>query len=307
MADLIDVENALVALAVQVLYPNGTAQQNSTAGMPVKVYPGWPQANQLDQDLKVGICHVTVFPTAIERNVTRYPKEWQPLEQHPETITMTVSGRTITVAGSIPSPFYAQNVAVLANNLVFVYATQQGDTMTGIASALANQIAQAIPGATSSGAVITLPATANLQEARVGAAGTAVREIRRTERVFMITAWCDTPSHRDALCAALDGNFALTERLFMPDQMAARMIYRNSPVFDANQKSLLYRRDLNYSVEFATTQTSDQAQTSSSGSQGGISESEKIGITTPIVAVPITVAVQPQGATAPIATFTINS
>lgn len=285
MADLIDVQNALVALAAQVMYPNGTGQP-SAAGVPVKIYAGWPQANQLDADLATGTCHLTVFPTQIERNTTRYPKEWQQLDVHPTTLTLTISGQTITVAGTIPSPFYPQNVAALVNDLGFVYATQASDTLTSIATALAAMIAVGVPGTTSSGAVITLPVGAKIEAARVGSTGTSIREIRRQQRVFMLSAWCDTPAHRDAVCRAIDTALADTLRLIMPDQMAARIIYQNSPIWDSNQKTLLYRRDLNYMVEFATTQTRTDAQ---------------------ITDITVDVAIQPDGATAPIATFTLNS
>jgi len=284
MADLIDVQNALVALAAQVMYPNGTSQP-SAAGMPVKIYAGWPQANQLDADLVAGTCHLTVFPTQIERNTTRYSKDWQPLDVHPATLTLTVSGQTITVGGAIPAPFYPQNVAATVNNLSFAYATQSTDTLTSIATALAALIAVGVPGTTSNGAVITLPTGAKISAARVGSTGTSIRELRRQERVFMLSAWCNTPDHRDAVCRALDAALADTLRLIMPDQMAARIIYRNSPVWDANQKTLLYRRDMNYSVEFATTQTRTDSQ---------------------ITDIQVNVANQPDGATAPISNITIN-
>ena len=45
----------------------------------------------------------------------------------------------------------------------------------------------------------------------------------------------------------------------MPDGFGARLIYKNSMVIDALQKANLYRRDLNYHVEYATTVSKQRA------------------------------------------------
>jgi len=47
--------------------------------------------------------------------------------------------------------------------------------------------------------------------------------------------------------------------LEMPDGFGARLIYKNSMVIDAQQKANLYRRDLNYTVEYATTVSKQRA------------------------------------------------
>lgn len=284
MADVIDVQNALVALAAQFLYPNGTAQA-CAAGVPVRIYAGWPQANSLDSDLAAGIAHVSIYPTRIERNTTRYPKDWQTLAINAATLTLTAAGLQITVGGAMPAQFFAQNVMAMVNGQPYVYATQAGDTLTSIATGLATAIAAGVPGTSSAGAVITLPAGALIDAVRVGATGTSIREIRRQERVFQIIIWADTPAHRDAIAAVIDPALADMPRITLADQSAARLIYRDSPIMDGLQKEKLYRRDLHYMVEFATTQTATDAQVT----QIGIAE-----------------AVQPDGATAPVSTVTIN-
>lgn len=165
MADITDVGAALVALAALAVYPNGITQP-SVSGTGIRVYQGWPNPQQLDADIRVGICHVSVYPTMTETNKTRYPKDWQ----------------------------------------------QQG-------------------------------------------AGMMVREIRRQDRVFQITVWAATPALRDVVAAAVDVTLTGTEFLTMPDGFGARIIYRNSHISDDLQKDKLYRRDFQYSVEYATTQT----------------------------------------------------
>lgn len=260
MADLSDVENALVTLAAQTLYPNGTGQA-SLPGMPIKVFPGWPIPQQLDADLAAGKCQVSVFTRQEQRNTTRYTKDWQPLSTNAPTLTLTIVGQTVTVGGSVPVSGNPQNVMVMANGKPYVYAIQQGvDTLNSIATALATLIAAGIAGTTNTGAVITLPNTARINAVRVGATGTSIREIRRQEQLFQVSVWADTPAHRDAIVAPLDAALAATQFITLADQSAARLIYKSTMVFDQYQKEKLYRRDLFYTVEYATTQVETDTQ-----------------------------------------------
>ncbi|MFD2271408.1 hypothetical protein ACFS07_10410 [Undibacterium arcticum] len=151
-------------------------------------------------------------------------------------------------------------MTVLANRQPYIYAVQVADTLTSIATALATLIVAGIPGAGSAGAVITLPATARINAVRVGVTGTSIREIRRQERLFQISVWADTPAHRDAIAPAIDVVLAITQFMTLVDQSTARMTYKSSPVSDEFQKDKLYRRDLFYTVEYATTQIETDTQ-----------------------------------------------
>lgn len=257
MADLTDVSNALVALVAQVLYPNGTAQPSIT-GVPTLVYAGWPTASQLDADLAglpggTGRMHVTVFPTSTEKNVTRYFPDWQPKTQNAATLALSVAGQAITISGTVSTP---QNVAVLVDGSAYTYAVQAGDTLTSIATALA----ALIPGATNAGAVITVPDGHPIRAARAGGSGTLQRETKRQMRVMQMTVWADTPDNRSATAAAIDSALSGIERIALPDGTLARMIYKAAHENDALQKAALFRRDLLYSVEYATTQVTDATE-----------------------------------------------
>ncbi|HCA27556.1 MAG TPA: hypothetical protein DEP05_07970, partial [Betaproteobacteria bacterium] len=222
MADLSDVQNALVAVAAQALYPAGTAQP-SAAGAPCRIYAGWPVPASLDADLAAGVTHVTVFPRDEERNTTRFPADWQTLSTTPPALTLTVGGQTVTVGGAVAVP---QNAVVLANGQPYVYALQGGDTLSSVATALAALIAVDIPGTVSSGAVVTLPTDAHGLAARVGVHGVSIREIRRQVRHFQFTVWSDTPFHRDAVAQPVDVALAAIKFLTLADGMAARLIYQ---------------------------------------------------------------------------------
>ena len=253
MADIIDVQNELVAVSAQALYPLGTAQPSAAAGVPVRIYPGWPISGALDEDLGAGTCHVSVFPLQLERNTSRFPKDWIDQAVSPTTLTLTVSGLTVTVGGAVSTP---QNVMLSVGGQDYAYAVQATDTLTSIATALATLV----PGASNSGPIITLASSSNMKAARVGAGGTVIRELRRQERVIKMTVWADSPAHRDAIAQIVDSAMAAIQFITLPDGFAARVIYRGSPVWDNQQKANLYRRDLDYMVEYATTQTAAATQ-----------------------------------------------
>ena len=257
MADLTDVQTALASVIAATIYPNGTAQP-SVIGAPVAVYPGWPIPVVLDADLAAlssggGHVHISVFPTAIERKTTRFSNAPQQLTAPVQTLALAINSQQVTVSGTVSTP---QNVMVMVNKLPYVYAVQANDTLTTIATALATMI----PGATNSGSVITLPAASVIQAARVGATASLIAEVRRQEHVIKISVWADTPARRDAAIQAIDPVLAGIEFLTMPDGFGARLIYRSTYVEDGVQKAGVYRRDLDYSVEYATTVVTNAVQ-----------------------------------------------
>jgi hypothetical protein len=258
VADASDVSAALVTLISALLYPSGTT---SAAGPNVRVYPGWPVPEQIDLDLanKVGltpapICHVSVWPLPTERNTTRYLPSYRDVTLNTATLSLFAAGQTVTVGGTIPPASSPHNLAVFVNGTPYVYRALTTDTLQSIAAALA----ALIPGGTSAGQVITVPG--ELGAVRVGISGTAVRLVRNQERAFQITIWADSPAHRDAIVQVIDPVLAATPFLSFPDGSAGRLIYRGSPITDMQQKMAIYRRDLMYSVDYSTTQTSATTQ-----------------------------------------------
>ena len=259
MSDVIDVQNALVNLVSSLVYPNGIGQAPA-GGVPCIIYAGWPTASRLDADLIAGKAHITVFPRTEERNTTRYPSDWSQQSINTPTLTLTISGQTITVGGTIPTLANPHVLMVMVNGTPYVYAVQVNDTLATIATALSNLINASIAGTTSNGVVITVPNAGRINAARVGITGTAVREVRRQERSFQITVWTDTPAHRDTISNVIDSALATIRFMSMPDGYNARLLYKSSPITDNMQKEKLYRRDFFYQVEFATTQTEVETQ-----------------------------------------------
>lgn len=274
MADISDVNDALVARIAQALYPQGTGAP-SVVGVPVLVHAGWPTANDLDTDLNAlarghstGRLRVSVFPTASERVTTRYARDWRLSAPPVPTLTAAINGQTIngqaingqaingqqiTLGGAVTSP---QNVMAMVEGRPYVYAVRPGDTLASVATGLA----ALIPGAVSAGAVISVPEGLALTAARIGACGTSVQVLRSQERVMQITVWADCEQRRSAVAGVVDLALAQTDFLALPDGTAARLVYRGSPIDDMAQKALLYRRDLLYSVDYATTVSETETQ-----------------------------------------------
>ena len=163
----------------------------------------------------------------------------------------------INVQGKPMGPL---NIALRINAKFYVCPVQSTDTSATIAAALAALVVVDIVGTRASGSLLIIGPTGRLQAARVGGFGTTAREIKRQERVVQVIVWANSPDVRDALAAALD--VAISERQFMemPDTFGARVIYKNTMLIDGLQKDALYRRDLNYTVEYATTVSKQRAQ-----------------------------------------------
>ncbi|MFZ0270992.1 MAG: hypothetical protein WAL34_03995 [Acidobacteriaceae bacterium] len=218
----------------------------------MKLFRGWPIPANLDTDMAAGTVDVSIFPTRVETNATRYGKGYQALPLPAPTLTLTASGDRLTVGGTVEVP---QNVAALvktaAGTFGCSYGVQANNTLASIATGLAALINADTP-ATSSGPVITIPA-AILLTPRIGVVGTAVQELKRQRRNVMVSIWCPTPDLRDNAAKLLDPALAQNEFLTMPDGTACRLIYVGSPVTDSVQKENIYRRDLIYSAEYGTT------------------------------------------------------
>ena len=250
MADLADVEAALVSLVEQAVYPQGTGLP-SVANAKCQIYRGWPISQNLDKDLAAGVINISVYPYDVEQKTTRYPQDYQTLSIPTPTLTLTVSSNTITVGGAPTSPL---NLAVKINGTGYLYTVQPGDTTTSIATALA-----ALTGGSNVGPVITI-AGAYAISAVVGSVGTAIREIKRQKRNFMISFWCPSPQTRDAVVPPVDVALSKLEFITLPDGSAARIVYVKTTVSDRTEKQGLFRRDLWYSVEYATTDSMPAAQ-----------------------------------------------
>jgi hypothetical protein len=252
MADLSEVESALVAAISQALYPNGIGQPSAIAAL-CKVFRGWPTTAELMADLKAGTVIVSVFPLPVEQNVSRFQRRWRDLPLPTAALTVAVLGNSVTLGGTPSSPL---NVAVIVNKVGFVYTVQPGDTLDMIATGLAALIGAP---ATSNGPVLTVSGATSLV-ARIGVVSGVIRETKRQKRRVQMTIFAPSPDLRDAASKIIDPALSAIDFLSFPDGSAGRLIYALSNVDDGDQKENLWRRTLVYSVEYPTTQTAPTYQ-----------------------------------------------
>lgn len=246
MASQADVEQALAVLATNTLYPSGPSA-TSVIGATVRLYRGWPNAAALEADFAAGQVTVTVFPVPGSTLVTtRYPVAATATPATP-ALTASVIGTTATFRGIASA---GQLAGMLVEGRSYVHRTAAGDTPPLVAAILAAAVSADRP-ALASGASVITPGTVPV--ARTAADATATSEVRRQVQSFRVTAWCPTPDLRDATCAVLDPAFAATPFLTLADGSAARLTFANTTTFDQREDAALYRRDLLYTVEYATT------------------------------------------------------
>ena len=248
MADQSDVETVLVGAVGAALYPQGTAAP-SILGRVVRVYRGWPISAALDRDLAAGHVNVTVFPeAATQRNTTRWPDIYIPGEAVTPRLTMTVAGETASIGGTAD---IGQVAGLLVDDLAVVHRTAAGDTPESVAAVLGDYILTRRP-ALVSGATILVPGAGRLI-GRVVADQPALRETRRQRQNFRVSVWCPDPETRDAAGSAVDAALSVRSFIGLADGSSGRVRFVSSQVFDQSQNAALYRRDLVYAVEYATT------------------------------------------------------
>ena len=246
MADLTDVQSALVAEIAQALYPNGTAQSSAVSAA-CKVYPGWPVSASLDTDMAAGAVNISVFGTQMARAVTQMPAVWQTVGITATQLLATVAGLTITLSGTITTP---QAVTVLQGSQAWSYAVQATDSLPSICTGLA----ALIPGATSNGSTLTL-ASGPAPVVRFAQPATVLQEVGRQKQIFQVSVWAPNPALRAAVASLIDPQIRVNYRLTMPDGSAAEVRFVGSADDDSLDKRVTFVRHLRYEVEFATTQT----------------------------------------------------
>jgi hypothetical protein len=232
----------------------------STTGSVVRVYPGFPLASQIEADLANGVSHVGVFPEhGMTRDTTRYPTVWQQLSVKAPTVTATVSGLTVTFGGTAAAG-HVVGVQYGSGNLLTGKAYRYTSSSTGTTAAAA--IAAQIAGATSSGAVLTLPTGTKNITALVVSDQAASMEVRRQEQGFRVTTYSPTPAARDTLAGLIDRSLAgLLDTNGNPTRFftvadgssVGPLKYRRSDTIDTAETVHCYRRDLVYVVEYGTT------------------------------------------------------
>ena len=243
MADQSDVENALVSAVAAALAAGGTLAN--------RVYRGWPTIAALNEDLGLGIVNVSIFPADGPRDTTRYPTIWRVTTAITPTMSVVVAGSTITFGGI---PAAGQMAGIAVDGTTFVYLVQAGDTTALVAASLAAKLIAGGWIVQIAAATLTVPAAFRLV-ARVEQAQSAFRETRRQMQTFRVSCWCPGPTQRDLAATMIDAAMADTAFLTLVDGTSARITASGGATIDQGENAALYRRDLLYAADYATTVT----------------------------------------------------
>lgn len=248
MCDLQDVVDTFIGVINGIIYPNGT-NNPSISGVTTQIFGGWPDAAQLDANMKAGITSVNVYPRNEERNTTRYAKVWQPVALNTPTLFWQLVGLNLTLSGAVPNVTAnnPHNIMIMFNGKPYIYGVQPTDTLASACAALAG-----LAGIASTGATLNFSPGSRVTATRIGIFGTSAMEIRRQERQFQIGIWAPSPQERTATAKPIDLALADTNFLVMPDLSAGRLIYKSSHESDKSQQQLQFRRDLFCTVEYPT-------------------------------------------------------
>ena len=249
MADQADVENALVDAISSALYPGG-ASAPSVLGVLTRVYRGWPQSISLDTDLAAGNVNISVFPVPSSITPkTRFPAEWY---SAPGAVRLVIQqvGETVTFDGDVDPGVI---VGIIVDEETYAYHTQIGDSVNSVVEQVGNLV-RARRDAFVLNNTLYIPGAARII-ARVQSSFITTTEVRRQSQVFRISFWCATPEIRDQACARVDLWLAGLNFLTLSDGSSARLISRGGETIDRDSDANLYRRDILYEAEFATTTT----------------------------------------------------
>ncbi len=254
MADQSDVENALAALVAAALYPRGP-DAPSLPGPSCRVYRGWPNPAALDADLAMGHVNVTIFAgDAAPRLTTRFAEEFLSTPVTP-TLQASVSGSSVAFTGSADP---GQLAGVLVDGQPYVYRTLSNDTSALVAATIGSLI-RATRIVHLHDATLDIYG-AHTVAARVVAFRSVLQEIRRQRLRIRVSCWCPSPTSRDATAASIDAAFASTRFVTLADNSQAWLTFAGGAVFDQSENASLYRRDLRYAVEYATTLSQSQPE-----------------------------------------------
>ncbi len=254
MADQADVETALVIALLEAMYPGG-AGSASTIGVACRVYRGWPLSASLNADMAAGAVNISVVSVANSiKPVTSFNEGW--IGAAPVATMGAVSvGNQVTFSGTAG---LGQLAGVLVDGKPYVYRSVAGDDVAVVVAQLAALVA-VDQYASGSGGILLVPG-ARAVVGRTGADGGMWREIRRQRQSFNIMFWCPTPQLRDTSVALVDLSLAGQRFLSLSDGSSGRLIFGDTVSQDQNQNANIYRRDLIYHVEYATTATMTATQ-----------------------------------------------
>lgn len=247
MASTDDVVRYLARRISEVIYPGG-CRLPGIVNASVKIYPGWPIPGTLQQDIDNGGVHISVWPLPTERKLdTALGRPIRILAKGEPALQFTVNGSIISVSGVASA---LTNVWVSLNGKAFTFQFRAGTTAEQAIYALSAELPKSFT-VLSSFCILM----AEHLSVSVTTAGTAVKELRRQIKDFQITVWAPAPGLRERIGTAIDTALSEQCHIDLNDGAPAHLLYARQFDSDRSENWHVYRRDLVFSVNFATTQS----------------------------------------------------
>ena len=245
MADLSEITAYFASTIAAALYPHAASPVFTESA---KVYEGWPNSTALDADMIAGVVHVTVFPMpGSTGRAAQILDESHVIAPAVHGLSASIAGQAVTFAGAPGAGEYA----TLICDGKHIYS-RSGTTLAAILAALAADAGADYAGVTTTSNSITVPAS--LIVARIGAPATMGRVTWRQRHQIMITIWANTPTARSGFAGFIDGLIKQNNVITLPDTSQALVTYDRTNTDDKRENALVYRRDLVFTVEYATVE-----------------------------------------------------
>ncbi len=262
MADISDVTSTMAGMVLTAVYPNGTSV-SSIAGVDVAVFEGWPQPNSLDACLAAGNAMVSVFPPpGMSTPVFQVLNEAYVIKPAVHGLTALIvdvqAGATVTLAGTPGAGEYA---TIIANTKYAFSAT--GISANSILTQIAGQAAASFPTVSVVGNTIFFPTTRIF--CNIGAPATEGWATHRQRDPVWVTVWAPNNTIRNMLASAINMALSAVIHLTFPDTSQGVMIPSHTTQLDIKETVNIYRRDLCFTVEYATLQEFTAYQVTSFG------------------------------------------
>jgi hypothetical protein len=185
--------------------------------------PGMPVSTELSNILGQADDEYlyTIFPTDAGKDATRYSPAETTVKTPPiVTLTASVSGKTITFAGSVPTTGPQYNVHIFVGSPLAdaFFTTSSADSPSTVATKAAASVnALALPGVTESviGPACTVNGTPTLK-CNIGGVGSISQEVGRYGRLLQVSIYAPNPTVRSVVGDAIITAVGTSKAHFYP-------------------------------------------------------------------------------------------
>ncbi|WP_324021806.1 hypothetical protein GC090_20070 (plasmid) [Pantoea sp. JZ29] len=247
MASVGDVCLFIARRVENTIYPGGN-RLPGIINAAVKIYPGWPVPGSLETDINAGGVHISVWPLPAERKINgALGRPWRILPKCEPPLQITVNDNVISVSG-VSSALTHVRLKLDGKDSSFQFRPQTK------AEEVVKILSGAFPHTFTVGRSLYGLNAENISAA-VTTAGIAVRELHRQVKDFQVTVWAPSPALRERIGSAIDGTLSEECHIDLNDGVPAQLLYLRQFDSDKAENWHVYRRDLFFSVNFATTQS----------------------------------------------------